>query len=456
MTLVLEFSLRFPAPKELTPAQVARVRERAQMIELHRQGIEAPVLAWLSDRHVATVCRCLRRRHQRPELTDLPRAGRPPAFDTGQRYRIISFYCQTPPLPGLRAWNLRTAAKHLEDLNILGCSPSHSTIQRILCSHALAPHRHKYFLQIRDPDFFPKLERILPFLLKPPEYFFLFDECPNLQALQRKDPPLPTTSGRPAYRGHDYTRHGTTDLLAFLQLKTGHVFGRCTDDHSTETLISVFTEHVRQQPNDAELVYLMDNLSPHFNDLFCQTVARLAKVKYLPLETGAQRRAWLQTQDKRIVVLFTPFHGSWLNPVEVWFSIFQPHALWNRDFLSVAQLIQTIEEFIDTWNTCFRHPFDWTYEGTGLHGKAVRRFTQFLLLEPPSMDSKFLADELLLMHNLARDYRERLPSEDWNSLRQCVEEKGHFLAQILQNEPGPKRRARLQDAISLFHHIDWS
>jgi len=202
----------------------------------------------------------------------------------------------------------------------------------------------------------------------------------------------------------------------------------------------------------------MDNLSPHFNDLFCQTVARLAKVKYRPpkMTTGAQRRDWLQAQDKRIVVLFTPFHGSWLNPVEVWFSIFQPHALWNRDFLSVAQLIQTIEQFIDTWNTCFRHPFEWTYEGTGLHGKAVRRFTQFLLLEPPSMDSKFLADELLLMHHLARDYRQRVPSEDWNSLRQCFEEKDHFLAQILRNEPGPKRSARLRDAISVFQHIDWS
>jgi len=456
LTLVLDFSLRFPVPKELSPAQVARVQERAQMMALHQQGIAPPVIAWFSGRHVATVFRCRRRADRRPELTDRPRTGRPRLFETDQRYRLLAFYCQATPLPGLRAWNLRTAAQHLEDPAILGCSPSRSTLQRLLRSHALAPHRHKYFLQLRDPDFFPKLERILPFLLDPPEHFFLFDECPNLQALQRKDPPLPPRSGKPAYRGHDYTRHGTTDLLAFLHMTTGRVFGRCTDDHSTETLIDVFTEHVRRQPNEAQLVYLMDNLSPHFKDEFCQTVARLAEVEYVSRTTGAQRREWLQAQDKRIVILFTPFHGSWLNPVEVWFSIFQPHALWNRDFLSVAHLTQTIEEFIDTWNTCFRHPFDWTYEGTGLHGKAVRRFTQFLLLEPPSMDSKFLADELILMHNLARDYRERVPSQDWNSLRQCFEEKGRFLEQILQNELGPKRRVRLLDALSLFQHIDWS
>lgn len=426
------------------------------MLELHRQGIEPAVIAWVFGRHVSSVYRCRNRANLRGELTDLPRSGGPVTFDLGQRHRIVSFYCQASPLPGLGAWNLRTAAEYLKDPEILNCSPSRSTIQRILCSHVLKPHRVKYFLQIRDPEFFPKLELILPFLLDPPEYFFLFDECPNLQALQRKDPSMPSIAGKPSYRGNDYTRHGTTDLMAFLQMKTGLVFGRCTEDHSTDTLIRVFNQHVERQPKDAQLVYLMDNLSPHFNENFCRTVAKHSGVKYAPLKTGAERRAWLQSQDKRIVVLFTPFHGSWLNPVEVWFSIFQPHALWNRSFLSVAHLIQTIYEYLDTWNTHFFHPFNWTYDGADLQAKAVRRLTQFLLLEPATMDSKFLADELFLMHNLARDYRALVPQENWNSLRQCFEDRQPFISHILEEEPGPKRRVRLEEAISLFAHIDWN
>lgn len=415
------------------------------------------MIAWLMNRHVSTVNRWQNQFEKGFGLTDKSRIGRPSTYHTATRYRILSFYCQACPLAGYSSWKLRTAEEYLaENPDLLGCSPSHATIQRILSSHLLAPHRHKYFLQIRDPDFFPKMESILPFLLDPPEFFFLFDESPNLQALQRKDPPLPSRNGKPACKGYDYTRHGTTDLMMFLQMKTGLGFGQCTQDHSTETLISVFKQHVRRQPSGSQLFYLMDNLYPHFNDQFCATVAELSGEHYSALKTGAKRRCWLQSRDKRIVVLFTPYHGSWLNPVEIWFSILQSQCLRHRDFLSVPHLTETIYLFIDTWNKHYCHPFDWTYTGVDLHRKAVRRFIQFLNLQPPTTDSKFLADELSLMHNLVRNYRDRVPEKHWSELRALFAASQPFVSNILENEPGPKRRRRLAKAISLFEKAPWN
>jgi hypothetical protein len=63
--------------------------------------------------------------------------------------------------------------------------------------------------------------------------------------------------------------------------------------------------------------YIMDNLNTHFNDEFCKAVAELSNVTYDPLKTGFERRQWLQRENKRIVIHFTPFHGSWLNMIEI-------------------------------------------------------------------------------------------------------------------------------------------
>lgn len=441
----------------MSPAQATRRGERIQMLQLRREGVTSSVIAWFLNRHVSTVRRWQHHFEKGMDLTDKPRSGRPPTYPAAAQYRVLSFYCQACPLPGYSSWNLRTARKYLaENPQILNCSPSHSTLQRILSNHALAPHRRKYFLQIRDPDFFPKMEHILPFLLHPPELFFLFDECPNLQALQRKDPPLPPKNGKPAYTGHDYIRRGTTDLMMFLQMKTGLGFGQCTPDHTTQTLIRVFKKHVRRQPSDSQLFYLMDNLSPHFNHQFCCAVAQLSGEDYVPLKTGALRRSWLQSRDKRIVVLFTPFHGSWLNPIEIWFGILHRHCLRGKDFLSVRHLMETIYLFIGTWNDQFCHPFNWSYDGEGLHAKAVRRFTQFLYLQSPTMDSKFLSDELFLMCNLAHNYTDRVAQEDWIQLRESFAQRQPFISKILENEPGPKRRDRLINAISFFNNIAWN
>ncbi len=348
------------------------------------------------------------------ELCDQKRSGRPAVYSEKIQLKTIAFYCQVSPLPGCNRWSLRWAENYLKGHSeIIGCSMSHSTIQRILKTHSLRPHLHKYFLEITDPDFFPKMEHIIDLCLHPPEYLFNFDECTGLQAKYPLAPDLPPAPHKPKYEEFEYRRNGTTDLLAFLNPKTGQVFGKCTPNHNTQTLIRVFKEHVHSLPCDAQLHYIMDNLNTHFNDDFCKTVAQLSGVTYDPLKTGIERRNWLQRDDKRIVIHFVPFHGSWLNMIEIWFGILSKKCLRHQSFSSVQLLQEIIEEFIETWNSFFAHPFTWKYTGEGLQEKAIKRFNNLLIIESKQMDVKFLTKQLLLMSNIAKTYRTKVANKVW-------------------------------------------
>lgn len=355
--------------------------------------------------------------------------------------KTVAFYCQTTPLPGISRLSLRDAALYLEQhQEILGCSISHSTIRRFLQNHSLRPHLNKYFLTITDPEFFPKMQHIIKLYLNQPGYLFCYDECPGIQALMPLCPDLPVDENVPHYRDFLYTRNGTTDLMAFLRVKNGNVFGRCNDNHNRHTLISSFEQHVRMQPSDAQLHYIMDNLNTHFHHDFCEAVARLSKVKYSPLETGSQRREWLQKDDKRIVIHFTPFHGSWLNMVEIWFGILKQKCIKQGVFDSVEILQSTILDFIDTWNRYFAHPFTWKYKGDGLYEKAISRFNKLLLIETPQMDISFLNKQLLLMANIAKDYYKILQTKQWIQLRELLMLKKEYLQNIIMNSSKERKK----------------
>ena len=194
----------------------------------------------------------------------------------------------------------------------------------------------------------------------------------------------------------------------------------------------------------------MDNLSTHFHDDFCQTVAQLSDVPYIPLKTGAQRRQWLQSEHKRIVVHFMPFHASWLNMIEIWFGILQGKCLKYGHFCSVEQLCQDIVAFIETWNACFAHPFSWSYTGEGLHAKAVRRFCRLLAIQTEQMEGKFLKSQLLLMSNIADHYIELIPSPDWLQLLQLAVENDPYITNIIDTDPKPRRQKAARKAYARF------
>jgi transposase len=425
-----------------------RVRQRATIIVLSMGGIDPRSIAIFTSTHTKTVRRWVCRIEEGKPLSDKKRSGRPRRFSEAARLMAIAVYCQhTPPLPGVHRWSLRDAERSSKELP----EPmSHSTLHRILLEHALRPHRRKYYLQITDPDFFPKMEQIIGCYSDPPENLYCFDECTCIQALTRLTPTLPAGPHQPALEDFDYRRNGTTDLLAFLNPATGKVYGQCTPNHDRHTLCRVFSSHVRIHPPDAEIHYIMDNLSAHYHNDFCLTVAKLSGVHYSPLRTGAERRQWLQSPHKRIVVHFVPFHASWLNMVEIWFGILKAKCLRNGQFFSVKTLRETIMNFIETWNEFYAHPFRWSYTGEGLHQKAVRRFCRLLSIETDQMESKFLTSQLLLMSNIAEHYLGLIPSSDWFELIHLATEKGDYISNIIESDSRPRGQKKAREAYSQF------
>ena len=144
----------------------------------------------------------------------------------------------------------------------------------------------------------------------------------------------------------------------------------------------------------------MDNLASHASYALCELVAKHSEIncpKEKELDTAQKRREWLQSKNKRIVFHYTPFHGSWLNMVEIWFGILNQKCL-KESFDSPVSMYNAIYAFINEWNTYLAHPFKWRYDGEGLHKKAVLRFVRILENSSEKLDIKFMTKQLLLMN----------------------------------------------------------
>lgn len=370
------------------------------------------------------------------DIRDKPRSGRPSIIPSAVDTRLLGFYCQHNPLPGFSRWSIRTAAKYLENHpNILDCSISRSSIHRLLKRHALKPYRVKYFLQISDPFFFPKMENIIKIYQIYYENLFCLDECTGLQALERKAPKLPSDGQSPVHIEPEYARHGTVSILSILQVSTGQVFTECIPDHTSLTVLSAVRNHVLQYDKSAELHYICDNYSSHSTEEFCEGIAKLCRINPPRLKTLKERRQWLESTNKRIVFHFLPTHGSWLNLIENWFGILQQKALKDESFLSTTDLENRIMNYTDTWNTEFAHPFRFSYTGEGLHGKVISRFTKWMHLRSPQLNAKFLEKQLELMLNLTTSYWPMAQRKKWDLLRTTLMENDNFIKGIIgENE----------------------
>lgn len=382
--------------------------------------------------HVRTVLIWKRRFQEGEGILDRDRSGRPPSIPSEVNHRLLAFYCQHNPLPGCSRWTIRWAQTYLQEHpEILQCLISRSSIHRMLKSHALKPYRNRYFLQICDPHFFEKMEKILKVYKSSYHYLFCLDECTGLQALERTAPSLPPQDGRPGYLEPDYVRHGTACILSILQVSNGHVFTDCISDHTSSTLILSVKKHALQYEKSALLHYICDNYSSHSTEEFCLGIAELCGVDLPKLRTAANRKQWLESPEKRIIFHFLPSHGSWLNLIEIWFCILQQKALKDESFRSTTELEKRIISFTDTWNTHFAHPFKFTYTGKGLHEKVISRFTKWLQMESPQLDLKFLGKQIKLISNLATTYWSKLKKDVWVTLKSTLQEKNDFIRLII-------------------------
>ena len=416
------------------------------MITLSRNGIQAKVIAEYTQCSEDIVYRW----KERCDISDKPRSGRPVVYNQETQLKIIAFYCQTTPLPGCGRWTLRWAKNHIpENFELNGKPISHSTIGRILNKHRLKPHLSKYFLQITDPDFFPKMELLVSLYLNQPEYLFCFDECPGIQVLQKLAPHLQTEETKKRLEEFEYIRHGTIDVFAFLRVKTGEIFAECKADHTIETLLEIFEEHLKTVPKNKIIHYIMDNLASHASYALCELVAKHSKID-CPLEneldSAPKRREWLQTENKRIVFHYTPFHGSWLNMIEIWFGILNQKCL-KESFDSPDSIYNAIYAFINEWDTYLAHPFKWSYEGEGLHQKVVLRFVRMLENSAEKMNVRFMTKQLLLMTNVIKTYWDKVDLELWLKLDSLIASKGDQINKIISEDDGPKRKKKAQMAL---------
>jgi transposase len=261
-------------------------------------------------------------------LADEKRSGRKRSID--QR-RIVAETLTPPPASlGVTHWSSRLLAQRL--------GTSHVTITEAWRRYGVRPWKAETFKFSTDPELEAKVADIIGLYLAPPENAIVLccDEKSQIQALNRSQKTLPMQPGHAEQRTHDYVRHGTTTLFAALEIATGRVTGVCKNRHRHQEFLA-FLKHVARAYPDRELHLVMDNYAAHKHP---------------------NVNAWL-AGNSRIQVHFTPTSGSWLNLVEVWFSIIERQAIHRGSFPSVRDLMIKIRAFISGWNDrC--HPFIWT------------------------------------------------------------------------------------------------
>lgn len=445
-------------PVQTIIESVSGTIRRKSAIVLANKGFTVSAVAELVGCGVSTVSRSLERIVNTGDIIDFPRSGRPAIYSETFKLELIGFYCQTQPFPNSGRWTLRWAAVHLAaHPEIINAIPSKSSIHRILKENNLKPHQSRYFLHITDPDFFPKMEHLIKLYLNPPQNLFFFDECPGIQILKRFVPDLRTNETMKRLEEFEYIRNGTMNVLAFFDYANGKVHAECQADHKTDTFLAIFKRHVSSCPANEQIHYVMDNLSTHRGYPFCKAVAELSGIDCpceKELNNLEKRVKWLKSTNKRIVIHFTPYHGSWLNLVEFWFGIMNKKVL-NESYGSAEELKESFEAFLEEWNTLLAHPFRWSYDGKGLHKKAVNRFTEMLKQAANKLEISTLTKQLRLMNNLFDHYFHEVPGDNWKKLLNVLQSQETTLRNSIMNEKGPLKKENAENALnSLFSAIE--
>lgn len=223
---------------------------------------------------------------------------------------------------------------------------SPATVQRILDQLVLKPHRVRYWLTRTDPDCERKMEESVNLYLDAPRNSRLLciDEKASIQALERVHRSLPMRPGQLERREFEYLRHGMVHLMAAFEVGTGQAFGQCYKHH-TKVEFRHFLPALPGRDPHSRWHLIMDNASSH---------------------TKQEVLDWCAAQRPTITLHGVPYHGSWLNQIEIWFSSLSRKCLRRANVRSTRELRFIIHRFIETWNQYFAHPFEWTDTGKPL------------------------------------------------------------------------------------------
>jgi transposase len=275
-------------------------------------------------------------------LQDAPRSGRPRQIDDDEVQRVLAMTLEPPPDGGTH-WSVRRLAA--------ATGFSSTTVHRIWREHKLKPHQVRSFKFSRDPRLAEKIVDVVGLYLDPPKGALVLcvDEKTQIQALDRTQPTLPMKPGKAQRMTHDYKRNGTTSLYAALEIATGEVTGSCYPQHRHQEFLAFLNQLVKLYPR-RPLHVVLDNSSTHSTP----EVAR-----------------WLE-RHKRVHFHFTPTSASWLNMVEIWFSILTTQQVRRGTYHDVPELIAAIKHFIDGYNQRAQ-PFVWTKTPEQILTKAIKQ-----------------------------------------------------------------------------------
>jgi len=306
-------------------------------------------------------------------LQDAPRSGRPPKFTARQKVRVLKKATQRPRDCGVpfSHWDSSSLAHLAVEAGITE-SIHPTTVWRWLNDADLKPHRVQYWLQSPDPDFEQRSQDVIKTYLAAPRRLkhgiatFSVDEKTSIQARERVRPDLPMIQGIPQRIEHEYIRHGTLCLTAGLNVATGDVQGLITENRPAPVFARFLEELIASVPEAEKIHVVLDNLNTHWHHDACAVVAAASGRDYDPdrFEKGPQRREFLMSARKRVVFHFTPKHASWLNQIEIWFSVLCRKLLRRESFASLRKLRATLRRFISYYNRHLAHPYRWTYTGT--------------------------------------------------------------------------------------------
>jgi transposase len=262
-------------------------------------------------------------------LRDQLRPGKPVKYDAAFRNRVLALLEQPPP-PGMSHWDGPAVAEKLD--------ASIHAVWRVLRREGIYLQRRRSWCVSTDKEFAPKAADVVALYLNPPVNAVVLsvDEKPSLQAIERSSGYVETDSGA-VVRGlkSTYKRHGTLNLFAALEVGTGQVHTKFTEQKKRDDFLSFLDGIVADQPPDKEIHVILDNYSTH-----------------------KRNGNWLAQFEGRVQFHFTPTSASWLNQIEIVFSLLQRKTLSGASFKTKDELREAIEAFFRKHNERAK-PFRW-------------------------------------------------------------------------------------------------
>ncbi len=340
-----------PGLERLARSQTSSVRlaRRAQIVSLASRGVSNAQIARTvgCTEKTARLWRARYAADPRLEsLQDEQRSGRPRVVPVTVRAKLISLACRRAHDKDRRPFHdlWTRALLQAELLRETGVKLSISEIGRTLARFEVRPHRTRMWLKSQDPQFDEKCRRVCGLYLDPPpDTTVLCIDEKRLFAHERVTPLRPARLGSACQEEFQYRRNGTSTLLAAFNVGTGEVIGECRPTRKGDDLVEFMEAVAEQVPG--KVVVIWDNLNVHYD--------------------GKDQR-WTRFNERqggRFTFVYTPKHASWLNQVEVWFSILERRILRHGSYATVDELVERTLGFIDHWNEAEAHPFRWTFRG---------------------------------------------------------------------------------------------